>query len=230
MYTDILTYLVAALTLGLLAKIIQCLVTYRVKYNVYLDRFHLLIESALFVVGVIYLLEVRSVPQDAKLLTNTCSPYMDFSVYSIEQYNQILNLEFYYKVSIVQFKLLISILMVLVTILQILILERTEFMGQLILMCKYMIEELAKFFATFGLFILITIYAGFILNSILKLEVGTNFEIVLDLFNALNGIGDYSEFTSPIGQAYFAGFMYYSRVLLISLLAAIFINRYKIIY
>lgn len=58
-------------------------------------------------------------------------------------------------------------------------------------------------------------------------ELFDDHRVFLDLFNAFNGIADYSQFTMPIGQSYIAIFMYCVRILFISLLASMFINRYR---
>lgn len=49
----------------------------------------------------------------------------------------------------------------------------------------------------------------------------------LDLFNAFNGNQDFDSFVAPTGQIYIGFFMYVFKVLLMSLLAAMFINKYK---
>jgi hypothetical protein len=68
------------------------------------------------------------------------------------------------------------------------------------------------------------------LSSELKMETASFFVIFLDLFNAFNGNMNAEEFTMPIGQTYIAIFMYMFKVLLMSLLAAMFINKYKQVY
>lgn len=65
-------------------------------------------------------------------------------------------------------------------------------MGELIMMCNQMIVELFKFFATFGLYLLIVTVIGIMLKELFRLESTSNFGVVLDLFNAFNGIAEYS--------------------------------------
>lgn len=65
------------------------------------------------------------------------------------------------------------------------------------------------------------------MSTELKFKSATFFEIILDLFNAFNGNQDFAAFKMPVGQTYIAIFMYLFKVLLMSLLAAMFINKYK---
>ena len=90
-----------------------------------------------------------------------------------------------------------------------------------------MIGEMGKFFATFGLIIGIFLIVGILLMEELKKE---NMYIFIDLFDAMNGNQQFDQFTLPFGQVYIAAFMYLFRVLFISLLAAMFINKYKQVY
>ena len=94
-------------------------------------------------------------------------------------------------------------------------------------MLMEMITEMMKFFLTFGLIISLFYFVGRMLLQELKVE---NLNIFLDLFDAMNGNQNFGEFTKPVGQVYIATFMYIFRVLFISLLAAMFINKYKLVW
>lgn len=100
-------------------------------------------------------------------------------------------------------------------------------MGELIMMCSQMIIEFMKFFATFGLFLLITLVIGIILKDKFRVVQNTNFEFMLDIFSSFNGIVEFYNFTAPVGQSFMAVLLYAVKVLLISLLASMFINRYR---
>ena len=97
-------------------------------------------------------------------------------------------------------------------------------------MLQQMMNEFFRFFSTFGLIIGLFLLIGRMLSSELKMETASFFVIFLDLFNAFNGNMNAEEFTMPIGQSYIAIFMYMFKVLLMSLLAAMFINKYKQVY
>lgn len=98
------------------------------------------------------------------------------------------------------------------------------------MMLQQMMNEFFRFFSTFGLIIGLFLLIGRMLSSELKMETASFFVIFLDLFNAFNGNMNAEEFTMPIGQSYIAIFMYMFKVLLMSLLAAMFINKYKQVY
>ena len=90
-----------------------------------------------------------------------------------------------------------------------------------------MMNEFSRFFATFGLIIGLFILVGRMLGNELKNEPASFFVVFLDLFNAFNGNMNFGEFKMPIGQTYIGIFMFLFKIMLLSLLAAMFINRYK---
>ena len=106
-------------------------------------------------------------------------------------------------------------------------LQRTQYLGQLIMMLQQMMSEFFRFFMTFGLIIGLFMLIGRMLGSELKNEHASFFTVFLDLFNAFNGNMNSEAYKIPIGQTYIAIFMYLFKILLMSLLAAMFINRYK---
>jgi hypothetical protein len=91
-------------------------------------------------------------------------------------------------------------------------------------------NELFRFFLTFGLVIVVFLLLGRMLSSEFKYVPASFFEAFLDLFNAFNGSIDFTLWTTPIGQIYIVIFMYIFKILLMSLLAAMFINRYKTVW
>jgi hypothetical protein len=66
-------------------------------------------------------------------------------------------------------------------------LQRTQYLGELIMMLDQMKNELSKFFLTFGLIIITFLFLGRLLSSELKFEPVSIFDSFIDLFNALNG-------------------------------------------
>lgn len=98
------------------------------------------------------------------------------------------------------------------------------------MMLDQMKNELSRFFLTFGLVILVFLLLGRMLSTEFKFNPASFFEAFLDLFNAFNGNIDFTLWTTPIGQIYIVIFMYMFKILLMSLLAAMFINRYKTVW
>ena len=78
-------------------------------------------------------------------------------------------------------------------------LQRTQYLGELIMMLSQMMNELLRFFATFGLIIGLFLLLGRMLSSELKYQHLSFFEAFLDLFNAFNGNISFETFTVPIG-------------------------------
>jgi len=91
-------------------------------------------------------------------------------------------------------------------------------------------NELSRFFLTFGLVIIVFLLLGRMLSSEFKYIPSSFFGAFIDLFNAFNGNIDFTLWTTPIGQIYIVIFMYIFKILLMSLLAAMFINRYKTVW
>ena len=95
------------------------------------------------------------------------------------------------------------------------------------MMLIQMISELGKFFATFGLLIGLFLMVGRILNDQLQSKIeGSYWSVFLNLFNAFNGKPEFDQFDMPIGQVYIGVFMFLFKILFVSLLAAMFINKY----
>ena len=56
------------------------------------------------------------------------------------------------------------------------------------------------------------------------------FQIILDIFDGLNGKQDFDDFTYPEGKIFISFFVYIFNILLLSFLVAMFINRYKVVF
>ena len=68
----------------------------------------------------------------------------------------------------------------------IVMLQRTQKLGELIMMVNEMISEFKKFMITFGLMIGLFIIIGRQLSSELNIEETSFFQIVLDIFDGFN--------------------------------------------
>lgn len=98
------------------------------------------------------------------------------------------------------------------------------------MMVNEMISELRKFIITFGLLIVAFIIVGRQLNREIKIEESSFFQIILDIFDGLNGKQDFDDFTYPEGKIFITFFVYIFNILLLSFLVAMFINRYKVVF
>ena len=105
-------------------------------------------------------------------------------------------------------------------------LQRTENLGSLIMMMSHMVDELQRFFIAFGLLIFAFVIVGRELNEELKTSPATLYQTLLDIFDGLMGKPEFDYYTRPQGQAFIAIFVYLFKVMLLSLLVAMFINKY----
>ena len=63
------------------------------------------------------------------------------------------------------FKYIISVIVIQLTMISIIMLQRTQYLGELIMMLNQMISELGRFFSTFGLLIGLFLLIGRMLND-----------------------------------------------------------------
>ena len=138
-------------------------VTYRLKDNMTLNYFHLIIQLALIIVGLIFMTRVLAESNENHGITSQCIPYVNLDQNQIMNVNQVLYL-FNTETGEISFNFVISAIIVLSTMISIIMLQRTKVMGELLMMGNQMIIELFKFFATFGFYLMITIMLGVFLK------------------------------------------------------------------
>jgi hypothetical protein len=97
------------------------------------------------------------------------------------------------------FKIIVSALIVQMVFISIIMLQRTQYLGELIMMLDQMKNEFSRFFLTFGLVIVVFILLGRMLSTEFKFVPASFFVAFLDLFNAFNGSINFTEWTTPIG-------------------------------
>lgn len=89
--------------------------------------------------------------------------------------------------------------MIQLCILSIVMLQRTHDLGGVILMLTMMIDELIRFFSTFGLIIILFLLMGRFLSEQLLYEVASYWDTFLNIFNAFNGKPNFDQFKVPVG-------------------------------
>jgi len=112
----------------------------------------------------------------------------------------------------------------------IVMLQRTDTLGDLIMMVNQMMNELQKFITTFGMLIGGFIIVGRQLNEELKTKESSFFQIILDIFDGFNGKQNFDHYKYPQGKVFITIFVYIFNILLLSFLVAMFINRYKFVF
>jgi hypothetical protein len=128
------------------------------------------------------------------------------------------------------FSMVVSIIVCQYSLIMIVMLQRTQKLGELIMMVNQMISELKKFLITFGLPLGLFIIIGRQLNSELKIEAASFFQIILDIFDGFNGKQDFTQYQFPQGKIFITLFVFIFNVMLLSFLVAMFINRYKFVW
>ena len=190
--------LVILTTVGLSSSMCQIAATYRLKDNVTLEYFQLAIQLALVTVGTIFIAKMGSDVGENSFVVEQCLPFVSVEDGEVANINKILYL-YNSEPGELSFNFVISAIVVLSTIISVIMLQRTKQMGELIMMCNQMVVELLKFFATFGLYLVITLVIGIMLKGMYRTEETTEFGVLLDLFNAFNGIADFAFFSVPYG-------------------------------
>lgn len=85
------------------------------------------------------------------------------------------------------FKEYMSAIAVLYSTMTVIMLQRTQSLGDLITMFTQIVNEAKKFIITFGLVIVVSVVVGYALNTEFKIQKSTMWAVVLDVFDALMG-------------------------------------------
>jgi len=210
---------------GNLTSVLQKFLVYKFKDNVTLPLKQMFLEGSIGFVGVVFMI-MYNTTQFNTLITDECSQWVDIDKADTDTINRIFTMRYPLE-NQVSFKFIISVIVIQCTMISVLMLQRTRFLGELIMMLGEMFMEMVRFFVTFSLIIGLFVLIGRMLLHEVKKD---KFYIFIDLFDAINGNQNFDNFTKPVGQVYIASFMYIFRVLFISLLAAMFINKYQTMF
>ena len=178
-------------------------------------------------IGSLYIYDML-LPVQNKILSSACTKfdnnYDDFTIYSMDKIYEL-------KASIltgsvINFQFIMSLFIIQLIVLTILMLERNKYTSEMIIMLKEIFKELMMFFATFGLFIVIFWVVGRFLGYEIKKKGATFWTVFVSLFNTFVGKPDFTIYTFPVGSIYILLFLVIFKVLLLSLLVAMYINKY----
>ena len=222
-------YLIIFNTFGMFTSCIQKLAIFRIKDNVQLNYGQLFLEGSIAAVGVLFIISYNSAVLNP-LISDGCMRVLpDMTAAEVYAADKIFTLTNTVAGEL-NFKYILSLLIIQLCVISINMLQRTQYLGELIMMLDQMGNELVRFFSTFGLIVGLFLLIGRMLSEELKFERASFWQAFLDLFTAFNGNQDFSVFTTPAGQVYIGLFMFLFKVLLLSLLAAMFINRYQVVW
>jgi len=95
------------------------------------------------------------------------------------------------------------------SLLSLVMLKRTEKLGSSIMMLTYMLSEVARFFSTFGLMMMIFLMLNSMLNSdFTDVEEQDYWGNFLNLYKSLNGKSVLQHFTTLPGQVFITTYIY----------------------
>jgi len=97
-------------------------------------------------------------------------------------------------------------------------------------MLSLILQELVRFLLLISVVVLLYLIVGTLLGYELRTNNYTMYNMFLQLFKAFNGEMALKEYIAPVGHAYIGSFMFLFNVLMLSLLSAMFINKYKEVY
>lgn len=144
------------------------------------------LEASISAVGMIFLIQYNQTDVNT-LISDVCGNLIpDISTEDKFMIDKMYSMR-YPQEGALNFKLIASAIIFQSCMISVIMLQSTQYLGELIMMLDQMKNELIRFFATFGLIIVSFLLVGRMLGSELKYENATFWEVFMDLFNAFNG-------------------------------------------
>jgi len=159
-------FFVIFFTFGMISSVIQKIAILRVKDNVTPNISLMSLELSIALVGVLFILcfnasEVNTVSSDV------CSQHMTLTATQISEVDKVYSLA-NTQTGELNFRYIMSMLIIQLCAISIIMLQRTQYLGELIMMLDQMKNELVRFFITFGLIIALFLLLGRMLGEELK--------------------------------------------------------------
>ena len=129
----------------------------KLKDNIELSLSHLGLELSIVLVTVLNVIINMSSTRNP-LITDNCSKVMQFTTDQVDQIGFVYSL--ISQTNSLSFSLVVSVFVCQYSLVMIVMLQRTQKLGELIMMVNEMISELKKFFITFGLLLGLFIIIG----------------------------------------------------------------------
>ena len=209
---------------GLLTSALQEVVSAYLRKKNDLSLYNVFLKICLFATGIIHL-DIQNNFHIVTDLSDKCKQVIDMTDSQIAQMDHGFTLMKDHK-ELINYKHNASLVVLLYTIVFLQMLEKTEGLGNLILMTKFVAFELARFFLTFGSFIGLFLILYWTLQDDIRLEPMTLGHLAQDLISTINGHVDYSNYKVYFGSIYIATSTYILCIIFMSILVAIFTNRY----
>jgi len=156
-------------TFGMATSVVQKMVIYRVKDNVTLNVSQIFLEASIATVGLLYIITYNSSAIN-NLLSDTCrSVIPELTTDQAFALDKVFTLTNTLKGEM-NFKYILSVVIVQLCVISVKMLQRTQYLGELIMMLSQMGNELIRFFSTFGLIIGLFLLIGRMLSEEFKFE------------------------------------------------------------
>ena len=182
--------LVIVTGVGFLTSLVQKFTIYRVKENVQLPAEQVALEFCILVTSAAQFYRTM-VPMevDGALISGTCSKLRaaPLTAEEVKHVNEVYGTFRVVQGDYLSIRIFASVLVVQYCLNAILMLQRTNSLGSLIMMIGHMLSELSKFMMTFFLVIFLAVIVGRQLNQEVKNEDSDFLQITLDIFEAFNG-------------------------------------------
>jgi hypothetical protein len=210
--------------LGSAASIVQHLITVRFKNNVEFEVWNTLYLGSVIAVGVINW--IVSHPSDYNdLMTKACKPVIDFSEDQILLTNRMFTTGSPLPGTF-DLKMVLTIIMIQCGIKIFDQMRKIPGLGDIIVLLTYIMRESVVFLgAMFGMFLIYYFNVLLLQGEILKDEAGWLRTFTI-LFDTLVGQSKMSTFTAPFGLVFLNSFMFIFTIFFMSLLVAMFINKF----
>mmetsp|Transcript_12390 Transcript_12390/g.19306 ORF Transcript_12390/g.19306 Transcript_12390/m.19306 type:complete len:183 (+) Transcript_12390:4230-4778(+) len=182
----------------MITSIIQRFITLKFKDNVTLDFMQVALEVSIVINGIFFMISINTQERNS-LLSDFCGSKIFIADGDKDTIDYIYSLR-HPRDDQVNFRLVLSVLIIQSSIAILYMLQRTQYLGQTIMMLTFMISEIMRFFATFGIIMLIFIIVGAMLQSDLKYDGEYSYwQSFIDLYKTFNGAKVLHEFQVPLG-------------------------------
>lgn len=177
---------------GLLTSALQEVVSAYLRKKNDLSLYSIFLKVCLFATGIIHL-DIQNNFHIESQLSDKCKHIIDMNDSQIMEMDHSFTLMKDHAL-LISYKHNASLVVILYTIVFLQMLEKTEGLGNLILMTKFVAIELARFFLTFGSFISLFLILYWTLQEDIRTEHMTLDQLAQDLISTINGHVDYFKY------------------------------------
>lgn len=190
-------------TMGMITNACVKLAIYKVKENINLNVMAVVLEMAGAICGIL-IMHAYASTEVQSIRTNLCQNYVQYEPgqkFKLDKLSSFVNSA---KVDgALKFKYIMSVIIVQLCAISMMMLTRTKYLGECILMLMQMMAELKRFLLTFGIIIIMYLVFGRITMQSILVEMPSEpakyWSMLLNLFTVINGKPDFNMFAVPFG-------------------------------